>query len=1138
MSDSLQAQIQASHPRYTVFVSANAGSGKTSTLVTRVARLLLDGAAPEAMLCVTYTKAAAAEMQRRLFEKLGDWAVAPDPVLRETLVGIDEGGRDLSKARSLFARALETPGGLKIQTLHAFCEKLLRRFPLEAGTPVGFTVLEDAEAREISQSAREALAVMALETPEGPVGGAYAKLSSDLDFEAFQALLAELESRREAIRAYVDRAEYQGGYQKTTWGLCGFDQVLSSEAVEAEAAASILWPQWRRAAEAIALSGAKTDLALAEAMRGVGPHSGFDAIWSVFVTQQGTPRSALGTKAVDGAVRDWMKTLQGRLEGERKRVASARVAEQTVLALTLAVAHAGAYAEAKGRRGGLDFVDLIQAAVRLLTERADAAWVLFKLDGGIEHILLDEAQDTAPEQWDILRALTDEFFSGLGTARKPRTLFAVGDEKQSIFSFQGARPERLAVETHAFRTLADRANARFRSVPLEESWRSAPQILTFVDAVIAEPEVAQALRPVLGENVVPLPILHAPRRADAGCVDMWPLEQAETGEESDVWAPVDALAGVSAEKRLATRIAGAIAGMVARGEAVVDRETRQARACAPGDVLILVRRRGRLFEEILRALKRAGVPVAGADRLKLSSHGAFHDLLAIGRFAGFAQDDLTLATLLRGPFCDVDEDGLFDLAHKRDGALWDALRIRAAERAEWADAVALLSWVGAESRRSQPFDLYARLLARLDREGRSMRQRLLTRMGSEAEDAIDAFLAQVLAAERAGRRDLESCLAALARTELEVKREMAEDRVDGGAVRVMTAHGAKGLEAPIVILPDTTMRANSPGGRLLETDDGGFIWKPRKADDCDASARARAAREKADAAESARLLYVAMTRARDRLIICGVQTLPRFYEGSWYDFMRRAFDASTIHPFAMNGGGEGWRFGPDPEAEAAPAEAHTPPALPTWSATIVGSPPAAGRFVAPTALGEAAPGAAPSPLARRDGLSRYRRGDLIHRLFEHLPDLPQDARADAATRLLARELDLTDAQRSEIARSTLMVLEDPRFAAVFGPGSRAEVSIAGTSPRLPAGMGVSGRLDRLVIEADRVLIVDFKSNRPVPADITEADDAYITQLAIYWAVVSEIYPDRPVAAALLWTDGPRLTPAPKDLLEAVLAKLK
>ncbi len=1149
-------QRLAADPEVSAFVTANAGSGKTKTLIDRVARLLLAGAEPDTILCVTYTKAAAAEMQRRLFGLLGGWTVAPDERLRGDLARLqgrdpsDYGSKELSTARALFARALETPGGLKIQTIHAFCEKLLRRFPLEAGVSPAFQVMDDAASAAVAEAARKAVARHALKG-EGAVAEAYARFSIALDFQSFQAMFRHFEARRGVLDAHFHGAGGFAGAVAAAWRACGFaDGAVEVEALEAEAMAALDRRLWREVAEVLA-SGGKTDQACAANLRAVAdaPDASLDEALSALFTQggQGTPAAWVvrtsGLKAHEG-LRMALISEQDRLGEARERIRAAKVAADTAYALALAHAYLTFYALEKEAAGKLDFADLIEKTRDLVKARPNAAWVLYKLDNGIDHVLVDEAQDTAPEQWEIVSALTGEFFSGHGLPRKDdrpeRTLFIVGDEKQSIYSFQGAAPERLLAETEAHLARIAAAGRRGVRAPLTASWRSTVEVLSFVDALFDDPDTRAGVPPPQGEAAV----RHEAMRADhRGCVDLWPLFAESRAEEREAWdAPLDVESEASANKRLAQAIAAEIADLIARGDAVFDKDLPGGggwRPATPGDVLILVRRRRALFEEILRTLKHAKIPVAGADRLALSGHIVFDDLMALARFVLFPDDDLTLAALLRSPFCDVDDEGLYVLAKGRRESLWRTLRTRAAETPAWGAALGFLERALAESAARRPFEFFGLVLALDDGAGRSMRARLLTRLGAEAEDALDEFLAQVLAAEQRGVEDLERLVAAFADLDITVKREMEAGRDE---VRVMTTHGAKGLEAPIVFLPETTVEGGARGSPLLETEDGGFLWCASKAADCEASAQARARRKAREDEEALRLLYVALTRARDRLVLCG--RLPgRGKEetlGGWWGLIRNAFAHERIVPHtapAACGEVTAQRFGPDPMRLArTAARERASDDLPSWAARPA---PAAAfaRYASPSTLGETDRAPNPSPLAAVGGLGRFRRGDLIHRLLQLLPDIAPEGREAAAAGLLAREGDLTEAQRLEMAAAALGVLNDARFSEVFGPASRAEVAIAGSAASLPPGLRISGRLDRLVVLADRVLVADFKTNRPSPDRIEDADPAYIRQMALYAAVLGEVFPTRRIEAALIWTDGPKLMAVPEFLMGESIADL-
>lgn len=1145
-------QLEAADPTQSVFVTANAGSGKTKTLIDRVARLLLGKARPETILCVTYTKAAASEMQRRLYDRLGGWSVASDADLRKALGELRArdpksfDAQDLSEARSLFAAALETPGGLKIQTIHAFCEKVLKRFPMEAEVPPGFRVMDDQAAAAVAAAARRNVAHHVLNVP-GPLADAYGRLSVSLDFRRFQQMFAEFEVRRGALAAFFEREGGLGGATNWVWRAVDTPPGTDPDVLAAEAMGVLDRDLYRRAAEALR-SGGVTDVRRAEVLAGLAAaeHPSFDDAVALFFTKDGEPAKWIGSskRLKDaGAVQVLLLAEQTRLDDVRERMRAALVGRDSVDALELAYAYLQAYRIEKEASGALDFADLVEKTCRLLTQNDAAPWVLYKLDGGVDHILLDEAQDTAPEQWAIIDALTDDFFSGAGRPREAsdlaRGVFVVGDRKQSIYSFQGARPELLADKFTEYRDRAAGAGHRVRRIDLLESWRSTPQVLDFVDVVFRPAPLIEAVQP--GDEVVHE--VAPPRREHLGCVDVWDMEVDRRGGEREAWdLPLDLEADDSANKKLARRIANEIRRLIDRGEAVYDRD--RLRPATAGDVLILVRRRGALFEEILRELKHKQIPVAGADRLVLSAHIIFDDLLALARFALYPRDDLTLAALLKSPFCGLDDDGLYDLAHGRTSNLWATLNERAGQREAWGAAAGFLRLARDAARGARPFEFFVRLVEHVGDDGRSMRQRLLTRLGAEAKDALDEFLNQVLAAEERGAHDLESLADELSGLEIQVKREMEGARNE---VRVMTAHGAKGLEAPIVFLPETNMAAAQRGSPLLQVDRGpegvGFLWSARSANDCPPTSAARKLRAEREEQEAYRLLYVALTRARDRLVLCGRRadrTDPDKLRGWWGAVRDAITDAGLAERVREleDEGGKFRRFGDDPQTvRAVAARAEAPIALPAW-ARRTATPEAFARYASPSDLGEAGAVAAPSPLAEATGLGRFRRGDIVHRLLQLAPDLPEAERAAGADALLAREPDLTADQRAEMAAAALSVLEDARFAEVFGPGSRAEVAVAGTATALPPGLRISGRIDRLVVLPDRVLVVDFKTNRPSPDRIEDADPAYLRQMALYAAVLGDIFPERRIEAAIVWTDGPKLMPVPENLWRQTLAELR
>ncbi|MDI7775888.1 double-strand break repair helicase AddA [Asticcacaulis sp. EMRT-3] len=1153
-------QNVAADPGASAFLTANAGSGKTSTLVNRVARLLLNGAKPERILCVTYTKAAAAEMQGRLFEHLGGWAVADDKALAKDLIEIGEATHDLARARALFASALETPGGLKIQTLHAFCEKLLRRFPLEAGLSPAFQVMDDLKGRALAQAATDAL--LTLSEPEG-LTEARDRLIRKLKVSGFERLLAQFVIQHDTIAAALNRFRVSHGsaLAQAIYASLGLEETLAPEMIVARFEAELHWPSIADLANSMSntdgannkKTGAKL-LAVIEASR----NGAFDLhlYYKCFYTDKDTFSDHTYSGKASESDKQHLHRLAEAVAEVVARKKAAEVAQNTLDAIILFLEFSEIYQTLKQREGVLDFQDLINRAKGLLADSDMSIWVLFKLDGGLEHILVDEAQDTSDDQWEIVKALSGEFFSGRGQGAEERTVFAVGDEKQSIYGFQGARPDRFIEAGRYFDGLVRGAGQKFVAPDLIDSWRTLPELLGFVDAVFPAPDLAHAL------NFTGNLIQHRARRSGPhGFVELWPLVQPidapdASADDLDI-APVDQPNSEPAAKRLARQIASVVRAEIQAGRAVYEKKSEAARPLHAGDVLILVRKRDALFEHIIRELKMAGVAVSGADRLKLGDHIAFQDLRALLRFCLRPEDDLSLACCLRSPLCDLDEDDLYQLAQGREGALWSALRHYPEETGRFAEARALLGWALRLSRGLSAFDFLARVLNRRDMAGRSMKQRFLTRLGDECEDVLDETLGLALQGETAGESGLVACLDLFEFRAAQIKREQEEG---GRAVRVMTVHGSKGLEAPWVILPIGPQHTSASKDDLLMLGEEGdiFLSASRKGD-VQAISALRDAKTMRDEQEGLRLLYVALTRARDRLTLCGFagkKTPKPGQFGAWYDLLDQAFDRlpeagsesmALQRPFddmEMTDKAVIRTFGQRAPALTPEAERRTEAViLPDFAlADVAQAEVDLERWRAISQMGDderEEDERAPSPLSRQKGLGRYRRGELIHKLFEILPEVTPERRGDVAARYLGRQDDLDAAQRTEMAGAVLAVLDHPHFTEAFGPNSRPEVALAGQIGVNASGeaVKVSGRIDRLVITKDRVLIIDYKSNRPAPDRAEDASKTYQRQMAGYVALLRRIHPDKMVEAALLWTDGPRLTPLSEALVNLSLAEI-
>jgi len=1149
-AESLRNQSLASDPTASAWVSANAGTGKTHVLTNRVLRLLLAGTPAERILALTYTKAAAAEMAKRVFQRLAEWTTAADAELEAKLtplLGRAPTGQDRRLARQLLARTIETPGGLKVETIHAFCERLLKRFPLEAGVAPNFTILEDQQRQNLITLAVDEMLSAATADKAGPLWSALKGAIAYAVDGNFERLLAEAFGFGDGAEAEIDDAGPAAREARLRARL-GVRPMATQEALAQELGGLLREAEMRDLVAALR-GGGKTDQDRAEDLeRALGATSTggrVAALEACFLTQGKTPRARLTTR--EGARPDLAAQLsaaQARFVALHQEQMALTVVEATLALAQLSGDTLARYRAAKARLAVLDFDDLIAKAASLLRSSAAVEWVLFKLDGGLDHILVDEAQDTSPVQWQVIRSLAAEFFAGDGARQEARTLFAVGDEKQSIYGFQGAAPTMFAEAGSAFAAAARGAGRSWRQIPLTLSFRTVEPLLGAVDQIFAAPTRTP------GVSSADKPVAHVAHRfGHAGLLEIWPLEKAAPAAATPAWAPLEETSSTHPVTRLAARIADTIKRWLETGERLAS-EDRPVRA---GDILILVRKRVPFAPAMVSALKARRIPVAGADRLILTEQIAVQDLIALGEVSLLPEDDLALAALLKSPLFDLTDEHLISLAPGRAGSLWQALIERGSKDAVWRSvADRLVRWQG-EARQLAPFEFYAGVL---DRDG--MRARMLARLGSEAADPLDEFLNQALAYEAAGPPSLQGFLVAMGQARPEIKRDMEQGRDE---VRVMTVHGAKGLEAPIVFLPDTcsTRSGRWPGSLLAVADaepEAGmlpsFLWPVRGTSAVAAVDAARQAERQADKNELDRLLYVALTRARDRLYVAGFEGTREAPADCWYHLIRRGLEGRVVEtPVGENR--SVWRLesaqtvAPQGLAQLLSPGAGTVQA-PAWIGRRAPAEADAGVPLRPSQLAPLEDGAAgtktkpppprapsiPSPHALLEE-GRFLRGTLTHALLEHLPAVGRERRQAAAAALLAnRAPDLDIKIRSQIIAETLAVLEHPELSALFGPDSRAEVPIVATLPsRNGAGppLRLTGKIDRLVHTGTAVLIVDYKTNRPPPRVVAEVAETYLLQLAAYRLGVAAIFPSLEIRAALLWTDGARIMEIPRLLLD-------
>ena len=1152
MTDSLEykaavkAQHEAANPAASRLASANAGSGKTRVLVDRVSRILIQGVPPEKILCLTYTKAAASEMQSRLFKTLGEWSILKDDKLDSELVklmGNNDHGVSLKTARQLFAKALETPEGLKVQTIHAFCERILARFPIEAGILPGFEPLDDADMVLLRESVRKQIYKEAANDDTGGLNQALRVLTSAKAEQTLDTLFKWMALNEEKIR----RWDAAGGTKPLVEYLGLELPVTPVNELKRQGWQRAPTSQITQAASEMLGSSSSGDVTRAERMLEAftidDPVLAWDQYSAVFQKSKkdGPIKTIVTQQAGEFAQLFFSNDPKDGYDSERERVL--RLVEKiksteslvfTEAFLTIAREFTRRFKHAKHVRRGLDFSDQI-ILVRDLLKRKDVSdWIRYKLDGGIEHVLLDEAQDTSPEQWEIINSLAEPFTQDNPdrNSKYPRTLFAVGDEKQSIYSFQGAEPERFLGE---IRKYSEEHGAQ--AIRMKMSFRSAPEILQFVDQIFVENKVIQHMFDVNDYAPASDLIRHTANRKDHGRVDIWPaVDRPESEIDKDPWdtTPVDSLSKFDAREQLANAIAIQIRDWIKNQEPIFDRDLDTTRPVQAGDVLILVRQRSDFFDAVIRNLKTEGVAVAGADRLKLKDAIVVKDLLSLARFTLLPSDSLSLAEVLKSPLFGFNDEALFEVAAQRGQiTLWRALQDKKPKLA------AQFKEIIKSSSRYAPYEFFTRVLDMADPQGIILKRRVFERLGLEAKDAVEAFLARALAHQRQSSPSLEHFVQSFVQDEQELKRDM-----DGGTgeVRVMTVHGSKGLEAPIVFLPDTT-QVPTAGETIIKVDGHGFALPPCAAQTPEALKLCKEAMKAKRLQEYLRLLYVAMTRAESRLIICGYKTgqkIGKVTGGSWYKHAQAAFEG-LITNVVQTPFGDGLSFGRGAAPVTEPktkAQGENSTALPPWISSAAPLEGRAKRRVTPSHLLAPPPSndmPVRSPLSQ-DNETRFARGNLIHKLLEILPDVAPEKRRAAAQNILAGH-NLSAANQDQIADEVFAVLDNPEFSDIFAPGSRAEISLAGSSKTLPPNIYLNAQIDRISVTDERVYIIDYKSNRPPPKTQDGVADIYWGQMAAYRELAREIYPSHAIVSALLWTDGPSLMVLDDKRLDVALTQI-
>ena len=1104
-------QRAAANPKDSVWVTASAGTGKTKVLSDRVLNLLLLGCPPEKILCLTFTKAAAAQMENRIALRLAKWVSESDDELKNEifeLTATQPSNKDIARARRLFAGVLEAKGGMKILTIHSFCQSLLKRFPLEARVSPNFEVMDEGDAKELMDKViAEAIYDKKLRDDLGII-------SLYVDEDKLIADLKSLDTNRAKFDDAVARFGSLDGLIKAIYKRYGIELCVSKKQLISEICDV---PSCIKDIVEIFKNGSKTAVETAKKLTAFlsltkeKKIKNYKQYEDMFLTKEGT-------------IREYKIYKENPVKSEAERVFALEQKRKTVVSLAvlkafLKVADAVLlqYKKRKVAKGLLDYSDLILKTKELLFN-SGAAWVLYKLDGGIEHILVDEAQDTSAEQWDIVRALSDEFFAGEGASPFERTIFAVGDKKQSIFSFQGANPAKFSLNKTYFEGQLERVGKKLKTVPLSVSFRSTNAVLSLVNNLLLNPKIKDG---VVDEND---DIKHIAFREEAGGrVELWPSMQVEADDIPEPWQPpIDRVKTKSAQDRLAAKIADKILSMI-KGDILES----QGRKIEPQDIMILLRKRGSFFEKLVRELKARNVPVTGIDRMKIKEQIAVMDLIALGDFLLLPEDDLNLAGLLKSPLFGFDEDEIYDVCFGRKNAtVWDSLRSKAKSESgkeKYAETVKTLTDLLDMVDTVLPSRLFGYVLGAL--EGR---RKIIKRLGFDADDALAEFMNLTLDFEKDNTPSLQGFLAWLKVRDVEVKRDLEQGDVK--AVRITTVHSSKGLEAPIIFLPDTKAPSGGKQNRLYWINDEKSelpLWFASSSELPSSMKEEKEAAKTEAGKESKRLLYVAVTRPQDRLYITAWdnknsgknndddENKKTSKKDSWYDLINESFDKTKSFEDAD---GKVFFVSSPQKAAVKKGDVHekkVKAGLPLWISKKAEAEPLPLKPLAPSKIGIEDDAVALSPfVTARSGA--IQKGKIVHKLLQFLPDVPSDKRAEIIKKYLdlnAAEWDKTE--RENVAKEVMNVLSDERLKGFFGKGSKAEVPIIG----MLGDEAFSGQVDRLWIGEKEVIIIDYKTNQNVPLNPEEVPQLYKKQLSVYKELLAKLFREKTVKAYILWTQN-------------------
>ncbi|MBP3615361.1 MAG: double-strand break repair helicase AddA [Alphaproteobacteria bacterium] len=1118
---SLENQKIASNPKLSVWVSASAGTGKTTVLINRLLRLFLNDVDPSKVLCLTYTNAGAIEMQNRIYKKARDWAIISDEELKTDLTKLlDETDKNIDfdnlflKARKLFSKLIDNPIPLKIYTIHAFCQSVLKRFPIEAGITPHFKIIEDSDVKILLNEAYQKL----IHTLKSDKNIDYLDVFKSFDYlmkntpeSDFDSMIESIINGREHFIELLSKYKTKDGIiselKKKIFNTFPFaiDSFIDDEVAFKTNVLSHIPDGFIDELKRLFLldngktSAKKLDI-ISAFLSSDNVENKFDIYKTLLLNADNSiPKDCILNKKsilANPSFVDDISRESERLFQSISFINSVKVFKATSAVLDFGLTLNHIYDNLKKKRGVMDFTDLITTVKKLFDRENISSWILYKLDGGISHILIDEAQDTSPIQWKIVDKLTEEFFTTGSTEKNVKSLFSVGDRKQSIFSFQGANIKLFEKYKQHFKEKITSQNYPFYDLPLNLSFRSCKNILNTVDDVIKNSE---------GVLLPDEKIEHIPNRNDSdGYVEVMPLiKQIKDKTENCFKPPVENITVFNSSIEMANVLAKKIRYLLDNeyiSDGVKDGQ-KYIRKIEPKDIMILVRTR-KFADNITKALLTYNIPLAGRDKLSLSDNIAVEDLISLLKFVLFNYDDLSLAEVLKSPLYNLTDDDLFTLCYDRkDKTLFEVI----CENEKYKDIADDLKHLVSFSKKTLPFEFFDYVL-----KVQNKRSNFISRLGIEVIDILNGFLSQCLSYDNLKLgKSLSDFYEWFSLNDVEIKRNMEQVN---NTVRIMTVHSSKGLEAPIVFLYNANATLSSSKDRIIWSEDFPMYKVSGFQNISNYFENIYAVNKRANQEEFYRLLYVAMTRARDRLYVLGAENKKEGNEKSWYSCIKESLleniktksenddaiifanDIFTEDKALVLGEKENGILSNSPVLATKKNNI-----LPQFFNEKIDDINKKNIEIEPK-----------SPLQNNETDTSLSRGKFIHKILEHL----SKNKIDDIEKFIDFEISRYEKFNSKfqdvdlLKNNVLELYQNPKYNFIFNGNSLSETEIITSENNISKIL----RVDKVVFYNNDIWIIDYKTDKATD----KMPLSYKKQLYKYKDALTQIYPNKKIHTAILW----------------------